>query len=58
MAKTPNPRADVHNPNNPAYKAAADNRSKMLNPEFNEEHPSNSKPNLNLKKNENTNHKK
>jgi hypothetical protein len=46
MAKTPNPKADVRNPNNPAYKSAADNRSKLLNPEFNKEHPSNVKPNL------------
>ena len=27
-----NQRADVHNPNNPAYKAAADNRSNQMNP--------------------------
>lgn len=45
MAKTPNPKADVHNPNNPAYQSAADNRSKLLNPESNKEHPSNVKRN-------------
>lgn len=49
MAKTPNPKAGVHNPNNPAYKSAADNRSKLLNPEFNKEHATNVKPNLKTK---------
>lgn len=31
MSKKPNQRADVKNPNNPAYKAAVDNRSVQLN---------------------------
>ena len=34
-----NPRADVKNPNNPAHKAAADNRSNQINPK----HPTTSK---------------
>jgi len=33
MSKKPNPKADVKNPNNPAYKAALDNRSRQLNQE-------------------------
>lgn len=33
MSKKPNPKADVKNPNNPAYKAANDNRSRQLNKE-------------------------
>lgn len=33
MSKKSNPRADVKNPNNPAYKAATDNRSRQLNKE-------------------------
>jgi len=32
MAKSSNQRADVKNPNNPAHKAAADNRSNQMNP--------------------------
>ena len=32
MAKSSNQRADVKNPNNPAYKSAADNRSNQMNP--------------------------
>lgn len=32
MAKNSNPRANVKNPNNPAFKAAVDNRSVQLNP--------------------------
>jgi hypothetical protein len=31
MSKKPNQSADVKNPNNPAYKAAVDNRSVQLN---------------------------
>jgi hypothetical protein len=31
MSKNPNPRSVVKNPNNPAYKAATDNRSRQLN---------------------------
>lgn len=33
-------RANVMNPNNPAYRAAADNRANQMNPN-NPEHPSN-----------------
>ena len=33
MAKDSNQKADVHNPNNPAYKAAQDNRANQLNPQ-------------------------
>ena len=32
-----NQRADSKNPNNPAYKAAADNRSNQMNPNYDEE---------------------
>lgn len=32
MSKQSNQRADVKNPNNPAHKAAEDNRSVQLNP--------------------------
>ncbi len=33
MSKKSNQRADVKNPNNPAFKAAQDNRANQLNPE-------------------------
>jgi len=40
----PNQRADVNNPNNPAYKANVDNRSRQLNPEHSTYHSSRKKP--------------
>lgn len=39
MKKTSNQRADSKNPNNPAYKAVTDNRSRQLNKEDNKFFP-------------------
>jgi len=44
MSKKPNQKADVHNPNNQSQQKALDNRSRQLNPQYNEDHPINTKP--------------
>jgi hypothetical protein len=44
MSKKQNQKADVHNPNNQSRQKALDNRSRQLNPQYNEEHRLNTKP--------------